>query len=234
MPDTETMEQVRRMAQERLCPSLTNPNWLILRERRKLFQRWLGGLSSQGLWVLDVGGRIQPYQIFLAAKCAQYISVDLRATPLVDVVGRAEQLPFPDEKFDVVLCTQVLEYVKEPPVVLAEIYRVLKSGGMFLLSAPAVFPRDSEDEYWRFLPAALRLLLASFSSIEVAPEGNSVVGFIRTVNVCLVTFGKPAILRSLLRFTMVPLLNLFGSVVQLVSSSGDDRFSANFSVLAKK
>ena len=150
------------------------------------------------------------------------------------VVGRAEQLPFPDEKFDVVLCTQVLEYIPDPSVVIAEIYRVLKSNRFLLLSAPAVFPQDSEEEYWRFLPQALKLLLTRFSSVEVAPEGNSVVGFIRTVNVCLVTFIKPAILSSLLRFTMVPLLNLFGVLVQLVSPSGDDRFSANFSVLAKK
>jgi hypothetical protein len=102
------------------------------------------------------------------------------------------------------------------------------------LSVPAVFPREAEAEYWRFLPGALKHLLSDFSSVEIAQEGNSLIGFIRTANVCFVLFAKPAILRRLIGCTVVPMLNILGALLQLVMRSNDDRFTVNFSVLAQK
>ncbi len=234
MRNTQTLEQVRRESRERLHPALSNPNWLILRKRRLLFLRWLEGAPRDNLSVLDVGGRIQPYRALLAGTCTRYVAVDMRVAPLVDAVGQAEQLPFASEKFDLVFCTQVLEYVPDPQLVINEIHRVLKPGGFLLLSVPAVFPRDSEVEYWRFLPCALRRLLSGFSRIELAPEGNSLIGFIRTTNVCLLLFARPALLGRLLRFSVVPLLNLLGVFLESVIPSTDDRFTVNFSALAQK
>ena len=234
MSQTEMLEEVQKTGKERLYPSLANPNWLVLRKRRQLFRRWLSALPGSELKVLDIGGRIQPYRVLLGDRCAKYVAIDLKASPLVDIVGRAEQLPLPNTQFDLIFCTQVLQYIPNPRVVIGEIYRVLRPGGFLLLSVPFVFPRDSELEYWRFLPGAIRLLLSAFSSIEVAPEGNTIVGLIRTASICLVTFIKPAALRPLLRFTIVPMLNLLGAMLQFLIPVADDRFTANFSVLAKK
>ncbi|MGA9040152.1 MAG: class I SAM-dependent methyltransferase [Terriglobales bacterium] len=234
MSPTETPEAVREAGRERLYPSLTNPNWLILRRRRELFQRWLENVPGEKLSVLDVGGRVQPYRSLLKERCAQYVAVDIRVTPLVNVVGLAQQLPVGDEKFDLVFCTQVLEYIPEPKLVLNEIHRTLKKGGFLFLSVPAVFPRDAELEYWRFLPGALKHLLSDFSRVEIAPEGNSLVGFIRTTNVCLVSFAKPAFLSWLIGCSVVPVLNILGVLLEFVIHSKDDRFTANFSVLARK
>jgi SAM-dependent methyltransferase len=234
MPSTETLEQVQKAGRERLYPSITNPNWLVLRKRRELFIGWLKAIPSGGLSVLDVGGRIQPYRSLLGERCAGYMAIDISLTPLVDVVGQAERLPFADQRFDLIFCTQVLEYVPEPQLVVNEIYRTLKTGGWLVLSVPAAFPRDSETEFWRFLPCALQRLLSSFSSIEVAPEGNSLVGWIRTTNVCLVSLARPAVLGTLLRFSAIPFFNMLGFVLQWVAPSEDDRFSVNYSVLARK
>jgi SAM-dependent methyltransferase len=234
MLDAETLEEVRNAGMARLHPSLIDPNWLILRYRRELFTRWVKRLPEGGISVLDVGGRIQPYRDLLDARCIRYVAVDTRNTALVDVVGAAQDLPVADEIFDLVFCTQVLEYLPGPQTALNEIRRVLKKGGFLFLSVPAVFPRDSESEYWRFLPAALRLLLSDFSSVEVAAEGNSLTGFIRTINVCVLTFAKPAALRWLIGCTVVPMLNILGFFLQAIIRSNDDRFTANFSVLAQK
>jgi SAM-dependent methyltransferase len=234
MPPTDAVKEFQKAGRERLYPSLTNPNWLVLRKRRELFTAWLKNMPSENLSVLDVGGRIQPYRELLGKRCASYFAIDVDPTPLVDVVGQAERLPFPDRQFDLILCTQVLEYIPEPVVVVNEIYRTLRDGGFLLLSAPAVFPRDSDNEYWRFLPCALNRLLSSFSGVEVVPEGNSVVGFIRTTNVCLVAFARPAMLGAFLRFSVIPLLNLLGAAAQWFMRSTNDRFSANYSVLARK
>jgi SAM-dependent methyltransferase len=185
------------------------------------------------LCVLDVGGRIQPYRALLGNSFVRYLAIDVRQTPLVDVVARGEHLPLASEQFDLVFCTQVLEYIPDPQLVINEIYRTLKTGGVLLLSAPAVFPRDSDVEYWRFLPCALRKLLSEFSHVDVTPEGNSLDGLIRTLNVCLVSLS-PQPLGRMFRISMVPLLNLVAVLLQLIAPSRDDRFTVNFSAWAQK
>jgi SAM-dependent methyltransferase len=47
--------------------------------------------------------------------------------------GSAEEIPYGDGSFDVVVTTQVLEYVPDVPRALAEIHRVLKPGGRVLI-----------------------------------------------------------------------------------------------------
>ncbi|HXU77073.1 MAG TPA: class I SAM-dependent methyltransferase, partial [Methylomirabilota bacterium] len=181
MPPKETLEQVQRTGRERLYPSITNPNWLVLRKRRELFRHWLESSLPGGAAVLDIGGRVQPYRALLPET--RYLALDIRATPLVDVIASAEQIPFGDQRFDLVLCTQMLEYVPDPGRVLSEIHRVLKPGGRLLLSVPAMFPQDADEDRWRFLPAGLRQLLSAFAQVELLPEGGSIAGFFRTLNV---------------------------------------------------
>jgi SAM-dependent methyltransferase len=49
--------------------------------------------------------------------------------------GLSEQIPFGDDFFDVVFCTNVLDHVEDPAKTLSEIRRVLKPGGYFVLTA---------------------------------------------------------------------------------------------------
>jgi len=46
----------------------------------------------------------------------------------------AEKLPLPGEYFDFISCVNVLDHVSDPQIVLDEIIRVLKPGGVFFLS----------------------------------------------------------------------------------------------------
>ena len=96
MPPTETLEQVQKAGRERLYPSITNPNWLVLRKRRELFRHWLESSLPAGAAVLDIGGRVQPYRALLPG--ARYLALDIRPTPLVDVIASAEQIPFRDRE----------------------------------------------------------------------------------------------------------------------------------------
>jgi len=230
----ETLETVSREGPERLHPSLTNPNWIVLRRRREIFQKWLASVEGQDLKVLDVGGRIQPYRSLFEERVGRYVAVDLRPTPLVNIVARGEELPLASAQFDLVICTQVLEYVPEPAAVIAEIHRVLKPGGCLLLSAPAIFPRDSDHDLWRFLPDGLRWLLRSFRDVEVVAEGSSIAGFFRSVNICLLLFAKSAFLGTLLRFTVIPVSNIVAASLEFIIASSNDQFSANFSAVARK
>lgn len=233
MPKPSALEHVHWESRARLHPTLTNPNWLVLRQRRQIFEAGLGRVAGKSLCVLDIGGRLQPYRPLLGARVGSYIAIDLRITPLVNVGAAAEALPFPDAQFDFVICTQVFEYLPDPGLAVAEIRRVLRKGGVLFLSAPSIFLREDDGECWRFLPQGLRFLLREFETVEVIPEGNSVTGFVRTCNVFLSSFFRPRILAPLWRWTFVPMLNVAGFAVERIAGD-NDQFAANYSVWARK
>jgi SAM-dependent methyltransferase len=232
--DARDLRSVTRQGLERLYPSLTNPHWLVLRKRRKIFQRWIANMPGRQLCVLDIGGRIQPYRPLLEDRVQAYIAVDLSVTPLVSVLGRGENLPFRDEQFDLVICTQMLQYAASPANVINEVFRVVKPQGHLLLSVPGAYPIDSAEECWRYLPAGLCQLLARFTKVHVEAEGGSISGFFRTTNACLNIFARYGWLRSIFRYTAYPALNLAGALLEKLSGSSNEQFAVNYSVLVKK
>jgi SAM-dependent methyltransferase len=234
MESMQTLEAAQRESRERLFPTLTNPSWLILRRRREIFRKWLESVKGESLAVLDVGGRIQPYRELLEGRLGRYVAVDLRRSPMVNLVADGAQIPFATAAFDLVFCTQVLEYVQDPSVVMAEIRRVLKPGGLLMMSAPAIFPRDSDQDTWRFLPQSLRILLRPFAEVEIVAEGSSIAGFFRTACVCLQIFARFELVRAVFRFTLIPLLNLVGFCLESLLGNSNDQFTANYSVRARK
>jgi SAM-dependent methyltransferase len=54
----------------------------------------------------------------------------------VRAISSDHTVPFEDNTFDAVLCDWVLEHLSAPDEFLAEVYRVLKKGGVFLFRAP--------------------------------------------------------------------------------------------------
>ena len=56
------------------------------------------------------------------------------------IKGSAYSLPFPDNNFDLVVCSEVLEHLHEYNDAVIEINRVLKPGGKFFASVPAFWP----------------------------------------------------------------------------------------------
>lgn len=226
------VENAVLLGRERLNPSWSNPDFLLYRRRRELFSNWLLNLPSRNLKVLDVGGRIQPYRPLLEGRLEYYWAVDPILGGLVDIIAVGEHLPFCDDSFDLVFCTQVLGYVDEPAKVISELYRVMQPGGLLLLSAPALFPLH-HDERWRFLPDGLRVLFSRFARVEILPEGYSISGLFRTTNVCFNIFVQKPLFRKLIAKTLIPILNFIGMYFDRLSN-GNDRFTTNFSCLARK
>lgn len=54
--------------------------------------------------------------------------------------GNALALPFPDESFDVVIISEVMEHIPDDKGVLAEMVRVLKPGGRIAITVPRYGP----------------------------------------------------------------------------------------------
>jgi SAM-dependent methyltransferase len=70
-------------------------------------------------------------------------------------VAPAEKLPYPAERFDVVLCHEVIEHVADDRQALAEAVRVLRSprgkpGGRLVIFAPnRLYPFETHGAYWQ-------------------------------------------------------------------------------------
>ena len=229
----EAADDLVRAGRERLYPGISNPNWCILRNRREIFRRWFDALHLQNASVLDVGGRIQPYRELIPFTHT-YWSIDVRKTALVNVLANAEDLPFADNSVDIVICTQMIEYVTDPSALAREIHRVLRVGGSLFLSAPSIFPRDSDQDRWRFFPVALGQLFGTFSELEIIPECASVAGFLRTIAVIAQFWARYDAVRFVLGRSLIPLLNICGYLGETVSSTKDGSFTVNYSVRAVK
>lgn len=234
MEDNRSREQLQSIAKERLFPSITNPNYLVLRRRAQLFREWSSQLPEEGLKVLDLGGRYQPYRPLFQSRVAQYVALDILQSKLVDVVGRGEQLPFANEAFDLVIATQVFEYFPEPSAVAKQIHAILKPGGLLLMSVCAVSPRFVDDEHWRYMPAGLRSTLCSFSDVEIVPETFTLGGFCRMVNAALNILVKYDFLRKFFSLAVFPIVNLGGLCLESLALTTNDQMAGNYSVAAKK
>jgi SAM-dependent methyltransferase len=57
-------------------------------------------------------------------------------TSQIDLVSDITDIPVPDSSFDAVLCSEVLEHCPEPTHALDEFSRLLKPGGVLILTAP--------------------------------------------------------------------------------------------------
>ena len=54
--------------------------------------------------------------------------------------GSVYQLPYEENFFDLIICSEVLEHLEDYHAAINEIYRVLKPGGKFLTSVPSYWP----------------------------------------------------------------------------------------------
>lgn len=195
-------------------PSWRQPLYLHL---RPLWRALEASLATARGRVLDIGCGLQPYRPFLDASQTEYVGID-REGPLSKptIVGNAESLPFPDESFDVVLSTQVLEHLPEPERALAEAVRVLKRGGRLILTVPGVWPtHEAPHDFWRFTRHGLMRLLDRhrIEYRELAPLGG-----------LWATLGQMANLelhRAIFIREIVPFINLFAGAVDSFGAHED-------------
>jgi len=226
-------EDLLKIADARLYPSLTNPHYLVLRARRQIFAPYLQELADD-LKVLDVGGRYQPYRPLLSGKVSKYFALDVDRTEFVSVVGNGQHIPFRDELFDLVIATGVFEYFENPHEAARDIRRVLKPGGSLIVSVGSVVPRFVDEERWRYLPLGLTSVFSGFSQLRIAPEVLSLGGFCRLINLGFHDFLKLKPLKSVYRLSVCPVLNLVGLLLERARLTSNDKWAGNYNIIAIK
>lgn len=74
----------------------------------------------------------------------------------------------PDNFYDIVICTEVLEHTLNPFDATSEIFRVLKVGGICFASTPFNLRIHGPlPDCWRFTEYGLRSIFSKFSKIEI-------------------------------------------------------------------
>ncbi len=119
-------------ADNRLCPSCMSLErhrllWLYLKNRTTFFTTRYN--------VLHVAPEQSFLKRFRAMPNLTYTTADL-VSPLADVKMDIQDIPFPDNTFDVVFCNHVLEHVDDDKVAMKEIFRVIKPGGWAIMQVP--------------------------------------------------------------------------------------------------
>ncbi len=77
-------------------------------------------------------------RLFESFKDIDYWPVDLNLGNLRKAVD-ITNITFPNESFDLIMCTHVLEHVLDDRKAMSECYRVLKTGGIALLNVPIFY-----------------------------------------------------------------------------------------------
>jgi SAM-dependent methyltransferase len=151
-------------------PPRSSPTWSI----RRPLADWMRaeGAKAADKRLLDVGCGVKPYAPFFDGV-ASYVGVDVQENPYADLHGAIEALPVDDESFDVVLATQVLEHVDDPPVAIRELHRVTAPGGRVLASTHGVMVfHPNPVDHWRWTHTGLERLFVQngdWAEVTVKP-----------------------------------------------------------------
>jgi SAM-dependent methyltransferase len=108
--------------------------------------------GQQPARVLHVGPEFCLKPILAGIPHAKYVSIDL----MVSIVDWLEVRPdacmsitrtaFPSDVFDLVICSHVLEHVKDDRQAIAELFRITAPGGIAVVPVPVAWNEQATDE----------------------------------------------------------------------------------------
>ena len=102
-----------------------------------------------------------------------FVGCDMRPGLGVDRIENVERLGLLNNSVGTVICLDTLEHVEDVIQAMKEMYRVLKPGGLLVITSVMNFCIHSyPSDYWRFTPMAFQFLLKPFSSKEVVYDGS--------------------------------------------------------------
>jgi SAM-dependent methyltransferase len=130
--------------------------------------------------LLDIGCGVKPYKEVFIKKVKHHYGTEFPGTygtnnqdrGIIDFYSDSLFLPVRDNCIDTVLCTQVLEHVKDPNQLFFEVFRVLKTGGILFLTAPQEWGLHKEpNDFYRFTSYGLAHLaeMSGFKEVVLEP-----------------------------------------------------------------
>lgn len=130
--------------------------------------------------ILDAGGG-EPFSKWLAEYKSlfeknDYQTFDYDHSTGAHVVGDIHNIPVADNTYDAIICSSVLEHVRDPLTAMKELHRILKPGGYIFFYVPSIYPYHARKghypDVWRFFDDTIQILFEKFSSKEVEKRGG--------------------------------------------------------------
>ncbi len=111
--------------------------------------------------ILDYGCGTLPYKNLFAPHAEKYIGVDLPDNKKADIkIKKDKKIPIVSESIDIIISTQVLEHVEKFDFYLQECKRLLKIGGLLILSTHGIWPyHPYPTDFYRFTRKGLEKIL---------------------------------------------------------------------------
>ena len=142
---------------------------------------------------IDIGCGDMPYKNLILDEVTQYDTLDIeRRVQEVKFIGDIQDMNIiSDNSYDSAMCLAVLEHVQNPFRAIVEIHRILKKGGVLILSVPHLSRLHEEPkDFFRYTKYGLQFLLesAGFNILGITPEAGifSFLGHqFSTIFVCL-------------------------------------------------
>lgn len=130
--------------------------------------------------VLEIGSRMTNQQCWWIVNRdlakGRWTGIDMQEGHGVDLVADIHDLPTDwNGQFSGVLCSEVLEHVARPWVALPKLKQVIWPGGWMVVTTLTSFPiHGFPDDYYRYTPSGLKLLLedAGFTNVQTENAGE--------------------------------------------------------------
>jgi ubiquinone/menaquinone biosynthesis C-methylase UbiE len=122
--------------------------------------------------VLVIGGGTigNGVEAIYADPRVRLVGFDIYGSPLTQFIADAHRIPLASESVDAVLIQAVLEHVLDPREVVAEIQRVLRSGGLVYAETPFLQQVHAGPyDFVRYTGSGHRYLFRAFEEISAGP-----------------------------------------------------------------
>lgn len=157
--------------------------------------------------ILDIGCGYKPYAKYFDCK---YVGLDSVKETGADIISNAWNIAVPDNEFDGIILNQSLEHIEKTAETILEIKRILKPGGLCIVTVPQTMkihsiplPSKNSDydnfdkdkiKYWnvdfyRFTKFGLICLFKNFQIIELKETNGYFSTLLQLINYFFSSFG---------------------------------------------
>ena len=142
--------------------------------------------DESGKKIIDIGAGNCQYKRFF--KKLNYFSQDIQNNQekSINYIGPIDELP--ENSFDYILCTQVLEHLKNPQLAFKNFYRILKNNGKVFLTTHMAFEEHMiPNDYFRFTRYGLEYLAESsgLRVEKIEPQGGRFIVLAKEIQILI-------------------------------------------------